>query len=190
MAYYWEDNAAIMSRKTNYNPKQNKANPQLRAVCLPHVKVVQDWREGKPSESILPLKNIPTFSAATSAVGDLGLGVISKLLGNIDVGMSYKWGQFQEAAVEYQVCNNCSGIFLDSSINPSNLFTLNKPFLKELDTPFKPHLIPQFVWIDFTLDLLNFDSNSPLDYEKKPLRMGLNLWINIDVNESMKDHFI
>ena len=89
--------------------------------------------------------------------------------------MSYKWGQFQEAAVEYEICNNCSGIFLDSSINPSNLFTLNKPFLKELDSPFKPHLIPQFVWVDFTLDLLNFDSNNPHDYEKKAIKQGIKL---------------
>ena len=175
MAYYWENNAAIMSSKNNYIPKKKQPNPLLRAACLPHVKVVQDWREGNPSESRLPLRNIPTFSAATSAVGDLGLGIISKLLGYIDVGMSYKWGQFQEAAVEYEVCNNCSGIYLDSSINPSNLFTLNKPFLKELDAPFRPHLIPQFVWIDFTLDILNFDSNNPQDYEKKAIKQGIKL---------------
>lgn len=175
MAYYWENNAATMSSKNNNISKKKQPNPLLRAACLPHVKVVQDWREGNPSESILPLRNIPTFSAATSAVGDLGLGIISKLLGYIDVGMSYKWGQFQEAAVEYEICNNCSGIFLDSSINPSNLFTLNKPFLKELDSPFKPHLIPQFVWVDFTLDLLNFDSNNPHDYEKKAIKQGIKL---------------
>lgn len=89
MASYWEKSAALMSRKTTHRskPEDSRYNPLLRAACLP-IEVVQEWRDGKPSESILPLKDISSFAYATSAVGDLGLGIISKLLGNHYVGLS------------------------------------------------------------------------------------------------------
>ena len=36
-------------------------------------------------------------------------------------------------------------------------------------------MIPQFLWVDFTLDILNFDSNNPQDHEKKAIKDGIEL---------------
>ena len=162
---YWETAAASKQASEFLLKPGCEQNDDDHAVKL--------WREGTPKEGDYKdqqKKNDndnghnSSFAALTSTFGDLMLGLVSTAAGKVPVfgtNLSYQWGQWQEGYLEKQLYDNCSGYYLTTNIDPDKPLTFLAPKSKK-EIEFSLHLIPQFVWVDFTTDFFNYDPRSDL----------------------------
>jgi hypothetical protein len=146
------------------------------------------WREGIPNEANLVdlhLSKFPDFGAYVAGFADLFLGLITIALSKIPNQGSddaYRWGQVQQGYVESSVTEQNSGVFLTSDMNPDNLLKYTG-----FGDDFKLHTIPQFIWIDFTLDFLSINPANPSHFDQIVIERGKdyanNFFNSVQANE-------
>ena len=117
------------------------------------------------------------FGAASSALGDLGISLLSAALAGTPQ-LAYNWGVTQESLIQTLLEGSQSAWFYNSNLDPRLPFSWSGPIkvgnpaatgvplgdvvIPGPDGVSKQNFLPQMVWLDLPLDLLSYDGSDSL----------------------------